>query len=246
VGTRPRLHVRSYARVVADADIEADGGPDGPGSRNEPLISAEGLAGITSALRWLLVIAGAGLVVTGVPLIFVYQPDDPVSGDRSDVWWLRGAHNITSIMFLGAVAGTVAVLAVALARRLRVPPGWFVALGALVVAIVGLISGQLIAWDELVLKSVTAATDSRGVLDALSGDVRFALVAGTEVSRGTYAAWAVVHLLAVPALALGLAWLARRRASHQPPVTPHGERAPAPSGPREAPAQERGSGPTFG
>lgn len=219
MATRPPLHVRSYARAVADADTDADTGSGEPESPREPLITAEGLAGITRALGLLLVIGAAGLVVTGVPLIFVYRPDDPVTGARSDVWWLRGAHSVTSMMFLGAVAGTVAVMAVALVRRLRVPPGWFVALGALLVALVGLISGQLIAWDHLVLKSVTGASDARGVVDALSGDVRFALVGGTEVSRGAYAAWAAVHVLAVPALALGLAWIVRWRASHrQAPV----------------------------
>jgi hypothetical protein len=31
------------------------------------------------------------------------------------------------------------------------------------------------------------------------------------VSRGAYAAWAGVHMLLVPLLALGLAWIVRRR-----------------------------------
>ena len=140
---------------MADADIDADTTSDEPGGGTERLISAEALTVITRALGWLLVIGGAGLVATGVPLIFVYRPDDPVTGDRSDVWWLRGAHSFTSMMFIGAAAGTVAVLAVAVVRRLRVPPGWFVGLGALLVALVGLMSGQLIAWDRLAMTSVT-------------------------------------------------------------------------------------------
>lgn len=227
---------------MADADIGADTGPDGPGSRKEPLFNAEGLAGIVRALGWLVVVAGVGLVITGVPLIFVYQPDDPVTGARSDVWWLRGAHSISSTMFVGAIAGTVAVLAVGFVRRIRVPPGWLVALGALVVAIVGLISGQLIAWDELALESVTAS-GSRGIIDALSGDVRFALVDGTEVTRRAYAGWAAVHLLVLPVVALGLGWIARRRANQgEEGVAPDGEPA---SGTREAPAQEPGAGATF-
>jgi quinol-cytochrome oxidoreductase complex cytochrome b subunit len=196
---------------VADADIDADTTSDEPGGGTERLISAEALTVITRALGWLLVIAGAGLVATGVPLIFLYRPDDPVTGDRSDVWWLRGAHSFTSMMFIGAAAGTVAVLAVAVVRRLRVPSGWFVGLGALLVALVGLMSGQLIAWDRLAMTSVTDGSGLRGVVDALSGDVRSVMVDGTAVSRGAYAAWAGVHVLAVPALALGLAWVVRRR-----------------------------------
>jgi hypothetical protein len=189
---------------VADADVDAGRGSDEPDRRSEPLISAEGLAGITRALGWLLAIAAAALAATGVPLIFLYRPDG--------VGWLRGAHNLASTLFLGAAAGTVAVLAVAAARRLRVRPGWLVALGLLAIALVGLVSGQLIGWDRLAMDGVADASGVRGILDALSGDVRAVVVEGTEVSRGAYAAWATVHVLAVPLLVLGVGWTVRRRA----------------------------------
>jgi hypothetical protein len=206
------VHVRSYARTVADANIDADTGSDKPDGGTEPLIDADALAGVTKALGWLLLIGGAGLAATGVPLIFLYKPDDPVTGERSDVWWLRGAHSITSMLFIGAAAGIVAVLSVAVLKRLRVTPGWFVGLGVLLVALVGLVSGQLIAWDDLAMEPVTDGSGLRGVADALSGDVRSVVVDHTGMSRGTYAAWAVVHLLGVPLVALALAWIARRRA----------------------------------
>jgi hypothetical protein len=200
---------------VTDADTDAETGSDEPGGRSEPLISADALAGLTRALGWLLVIGGAGLAATGVPLIFLYRPDDPVTGARADLWWLRGAHSVTSMLFIGAAAGIVAVLAAAFVRRLRVPPGWFAALGALLVALLGLMSGQLIAWDRLVLESVTDGLGARGIVDALSDDVRSVVVNGAAVSRGAYAAWAGVHVLAVPLLALGLAEIVRRRARHR-------------------------------
>jgi hypothetical protein len=212
VGPAVGVHLRSYARAVADANIDADTGSDKPEGGTEQLIDADALAGVTKALGWLLLIGGAGLAATGVPLIFLYKPDDPVTGERSDVWWLRGAHSITSMLFIGAAAGIVAVLSVAVLKRLRVTPGWFVGLGALLVALVGLVSGQLIAWDDLAMEPVTDGSGLRGVADALSGDVRSVVVDHTEMSRGTYAAWAVVHLLGVPLLALALAWIARRRA----------------------------------
>jgi hypothetical protein len=189
---------------VADADIDTGPGPDEPDSRSEPLISAEGLAGITKALGWLLSIGAAGLAATGVPLIFLYRPDG--------VAWLRGAHNVASTLFLGAAAGTVAVLGVAAARRLRVPPGWLVALGLLAIALAGIVSGQLIGWDRLAMDGVADASGVRGILDALSGDVDAIVVEGTEVSRGAYAAWAAVHVLVVPLLVLGVGWTVRRRA----------------------------------
>lgn len=221
---------------MTDADTDADTGSDGPGSRSAPLVSAEALSRLTRALGWLLVIGGAGLAATGLPLIFLYRPDDPVTGDRSDVWWLRGAHNIASMLFIGAAAGIVAVLAVAVVRRLRISPGWFAGLGVLLLAVLGLMSGQLIAWDRLVPESVTDASDARGIVDALSDDVRSVMVNGTDVSRGAYAAWAVVHVLAVPLLALGLAGIVRRRARHRlaPDETP-----PNVDGPRGQPATGR-------
>jgi hypothetical protein len=196
---------------VTDADTDADTGPGEPDGRSEPLVSADSLAGLTRALGWLLVIGGAGLAATGVPLIFLYRPDDRVTGDRADLWWLRGAHSVTSMLFIGAAAGIVAVLAVAFVRRLRVPPGWFVGLAALLVALLGLMSGQLIAWDRLVPERSTDGSDARGIVDALSDDVRSIVVDGAGVSRGAYAAWAGVHVVAVPLLALGLAGLVRRR-----------------------------------
>jgi hypothetical protein len=210
------MQVTSYARPVADANTDAEAGAqagdggDGGDQRSEPLISSEALGGITKALGWLLAISGAGLVVTGVPLIFLYRPDD--------LGWLRGAHNAASMMFLGATVGIVLVLGVAFVRHLSVSPGWFVALGVLVVALTGLVSGQLIAWDQLALREVMAGSNVRGVVDALSGDVRFAVVDGTEVSRSTYVAWAAVHVLAVPLLAFGVAWIGRRRAGPRGPI----------------------------
>jgi hypothetical protein len=220
---------------VTDSDTDAEsGGPDG---RREPLVSAESLAGLTRALGLLLVIGGAGLAATGVPLIFLYRPDDPVTGDRADLWWLRGAHGVVSMLFIGAAAGIVAVLAVAFVRRLRVPPGWFVGLSALLVALLGLISGQLIAWDRLVLEPFTDGTDARGIVDALSDDVRSVVVNGAGVSRGAYAAWAGVHVVSVPLLALALVGIVRRRARHrqapdEPPPEADG------SGERPAPGIE--------
>ena len=189
------------------------------GHRREPLMSAEALAGITRALAWLLAIAGAGLVVTGLPLIWLYEPDPP-GGSRGGFWWLREAHAAAATMLLGAVAGIIVVLAVAAVRHVRVPPGWLVALGAFVVAGLGQISGQLVAWDQLAPSSDAVVDEGRGVVDALSDDVPSLVIDGTQVSRGTYATWAGVHVLAVPVIALAVGWFARRRASAEPPTEP--------------------------
>jgi quinol-cytochrome oxidoreductase complex cytochrome b subunit len=182
-------------------------------------MSAENLAGITRALAWLLAVAAAGLVVTGLPLIWLYEPDPP-GASRGGFWWLREAHAVAATMLLGAVAGIIVVLAVAAVRHVRVSPGWLVAVGAFVVAGLGQISGQLVAWDQLASSSGVVADEVRGVVDALSDDVQFRVIDGTQVSRGMYATWAGVHVLVVPVIALALGWFARRRASAEPPAEP--------------------------
>jgi hypothetical protein len=171
-------------------------------------MSAEALAGITKALGWLLALGGAGLAVTGLPLVWLYQPD--TAAGRGDFWWLRGAHNVMSMVFVGAAAGVVVVLLVGFVRRVRVPPGWLVGFGILLVALLGMISGQLIAWDTLA-DGAAGGGDARGVTDALSGDVGAVVVEDADVSRGAYAAWVGVHVLVVSLLALGAGWIARRR-----------------------------------
>lgn len=209
---RPPVHVTSYARPVADANPQAGVEAGGTGASAStggqgPLVSAESLWGITRAIGWLLAIGGAGLVVTGVPLIFLYRPHG--------LGWLRGAHNAMSMLFVGAATALVVVLFVGFVRRIRVPPGWVVGLGALLVATGGLVSGPLLAWDWLGLRAVTVGIDYRGVIDAMT-EARFVIIDGTEVSRGAYAAWAVVHVLAVPLLAGAVAWIARRRTRSSP------------------------------
>ena len=218
---------------MTDSGTDVESGSGEPERRSGPLVSAESLAGLTRALGLLLAIGGAGLAATGVPLIFLYRPDHPVTGDRADLWWLREAHSVASMLFIGAAAGTVAVLAVAAVRRLRVPPGWFGGLAALLVALLGLMSGQLIAWDRLVVEPPTGGPDARGIMDALSDNVRSVVVNGAGVSRGAYAAWAGVHVVAVPLLAFALAVIVRHRARHRRPPD---ETAPEADGPGEQPA----------
>jgi quinol-cytochrome oxidoreductase complex cytochrome b subunit len=158
----------------------------------------------------LFVASLVGLVVTGLPLVWLYQPD-PAGSGRGDFWWLRGAHEVSAALALGAMAGVLVVLAVGAARRLRVAPGWPLAIGAFVVVLVGQLSGQVLPWDQLGLRAVTVGSDIRGIDDVLfGGDVRFVIVDGTELGVGTYRIWSVVHLVVVPLAAAGLIWLVRR------------------------------------
>jgi hypothetical protein len=158
-----------------------------------------------SAVLARLAAVGAGaLVVTGVPLLFLYEPD---GGAR----WLGTAHGLASMLFLGATAGLLlAALAAAWARD-RTWATWPLALGAFVVAGAGAITGQLIGWDQVVPDGATAADDgARGMFDAVAGDVRVVVVGGAEVDPGVLVRWTLVHVVVVSAVAviLGrLLWL---------------------------------------
>jgi quinol-cytochrome oxidoreductase complex cytochrome b subunit len=155
---------------------------------------------LNRAAAWLarlLAVAMAALVVTGLPLILLYQP-------RGGWSWLSTAHSLASSLFLGAA---VAMLALALAVAFaRTPPwaGWFLTLGVMVVAVAGSFTGQLLAWDQLGLDSVTVGSSYRGMLDPLGDDVRFLIISGTEVSQGSFLAWLLVHVVAVPAAAVAV------------------------------------------
>ena len=75
-------------------------------------------------------------------------------------------------------------------------------------------TGYLLPWDQLALWAVKVG--SRGLAGtwraAFSGEVRFILIGGTEVTQGTYRLWLLVHtvVLAV-AFAAVLAVLVRLR-----------------------------------
>lgn len=158
----------------------------------------------STALARLAVVGGAALVVTGVPLILVYEPEGGTS-------WLRTLHSLSSMLFLGAGAGMLLVAVGAALIRDRTWVGWPLALAAFAVAGAGAFTGQLIAWDSLTTGAATVIRSARGVVDALADDVRQVVVNGTGQSQSTYLSWTLLHLAVVPAATVGVGWLVWRR-----------------------------------
>jgi hypothetical protein len=160
---------------------------------------------IATFLVRLAAVALAVVLVTGVPLVWAYEPGEPGG--------LRGFHSLASTLLLGAAAALLLTTAVAALRyHRRTWTGWAVAVVGFAGAAAGVYSGSLLAWEEVGLRAVSIPPDLRsGVLAPLSDGVRFAVVGGAEVSPGTYLLWLVVHVVVVTA-ALGVAgWLAWRR-----------------------------------
>ena len=171
----------------------------------------ERLGGWAVAARVVGVVLIASSVVlgaTGVPLIWRYAP--PVHSG------LRAVHAGAAVLFMGSA---IALLCVMLVRRFpargRPSKGWLVGIAVVVAAVVGIVTGRMIAWDWIGLWAVTVGEEFRGVMRASSSNqVRFVVIDGTEVAPSTYRFWVIVHLVLLPALCASGALRAARRMRH--------------------------------
>jgi hypothetical protein len=168
----------------------------------------EGWAVAARAVGVVLIASSVVLGATGVPLIWRYAP--PVHSG------LRAVHAGAAVLFM---CSAIALLCVVLVRRFpargRPSSGWLAGIAVAVVAVVGIVTGRMIAWDWIGLRAVTVGEDLRGVLRAGSSDqIRFVVIDGTAVAPGTYRFWVIVHLVLLPALCASGALLAARRRRH--------------------------------
>lgn len=164
------------------------------------------------AATLLAALAGVGLagaVVTGIPLIWTYGP--------RDTGGIRALHALSSSLLLGATAGLVLVMIVATLLHRPVWTGWAPPLIGFAAASAASLTGSLVAWDLIALRSVTVgAGHDTGALAPLEGGVRAVIVGSSEISPGAYLAWLVVHVVVLTAVAGLAAWLAWRRAEARP------------------------------
>lgn len=189
-------------------------------------------------LRWLRI--GAGFVavallvsvsITGALLTWRYQPDRGWPGvvPASARWSHRlvRRHQVGLLLAMPSVVLWGGLTIQASWERLRCKPRRRAAMVAgLVVAVLltftTAFAWRLVKWEQIAMWAVTVGTDIRGLWHAgFSDDVRFVLVRGVEVSRGTVGFWVVVHLVA-PFLALAAiagAWAAGRVPPSARPVT---------------------------
>jgi hypothetical protein len=173
---------------------------------------------IATFLVRLAAVALAVVVVTGVPLVWAYEP--------GQTGGLRGLHSLASTLLLGAAGALLLTTAVAALRyRRRTWTGWAVAVVGFAGAAAGVFTGSLLAWESIGARAVSTGEDLRnGALAPLSDGVRFAIVGGTEISPGTYLLWLVVHVVVVTGALAAAGWLAWRRhaAAAEPTAVPGG------------------------
>ena len=181
-----------------------------------------GVARARSLLLAILSVEIAVLVITGIALFFLYRPS--MSQAWTDVFAestdpgvrvahaLRRIHRLSSYLAVATAVATGVVVALRARTALRVATGAGIA-GTTVAAT---FTGLLLPWDQLALWAVTVGTDMNGYQPLFDDTVRFVLIGGAEVSRGTMIRWLLVHMLVLgPGLAglVALAWSHQRSQS---------------------------------
>ena len=75
---------------------------------------------------------------------------------------------------------------------------WVVGVILLLLTLLLSFSGYLLPWDQLALWAVTVGTNMAGYVPVMGAQVKFALLAGVEVSASTLLRFYVLHVLAFP------------------------------------------------
>lgn len=75
---------------------------------------------------------------------------------------------------------------------------WVVGVLLLFLTLLLSFSGYLLPWDQLALWAVTVGTNMAGFVPVIGNQVKFALLAGVEVSASTLLRFYVLHVLAFP------------------------------------------------
>jgi quinol-cytochrome oxidoreductase complex cytochrome b subunit len=75
---------------------------------------------------------------------------------------------------------------------------WVIGVVLLFLTLLLSFSGYLLPWDQLALWAVTVGTNMAGFVPVVGAQVKFALLAGVEVSAATLLRFYVLHVLALP------------------------------------------------
>ncbi|HSO49328.1 MAG TPA: selenite/tellurite reduction operon b-type cytochrome ExtP [Acidimicrobiia bacterium] len=146
------------------------------------------------------------LTITGIFLMFYYRPTSPqayfdIQALSTDVAFGQlvrnmhrwGAHLMVLSVFLH--------MSRVFYHGAYKPPrefNWVVGVVLLFLTLLLSFSGYLLPWDQLALWAVTVGTNMAGFVPVVGAQVKFALLAGVEVSAATLLRFYVLHVLALP------------------------------------------------
>ncbi|MBI4728030.1 MAG: cytochrome b N-terminal domain-containing protein [Acidobacteria bacterium] len=156
------------------------------------------------------------LTITGIYLMFFYRPaaENIAQLAYKDIVDLKAAVTLGQLTRnLHRWAAHLMVLTVFL-HMARVfyhgaykPPrefNWVVGVNLLVITLLLSFTGYLLPWDQLAIWAVTVGTNMMGYTPVFGRQVKFLLVGGLEVGPPTLIRWYVLHVLALPFVAVVL------------------------------------------
>ena len=154
------------------------------------------------------------LTITGIYLMFFYRPAAEVNAQLAyaDMKDLSAAITFGQLVRnMHRWAAHLMVLTVFL-HMARVfyhgaykPPrefNWVVGVNLLQITLLLSFTGYLLPWDQLAIWAVTVGTNMMGYTPVFGRQLKFILVGGLEVGPATLIRWYVLHVLALPFVAV--------------------------------------------
>ncbi|HET8675718.1 MAG TPA: cytochrome b N-terminal domain-containing protein [Blastocatellia bacterium] len=154
------------------------------------------------------------LVLTGIPLMFLYVPSveraylsvKDIEYAVSYGWFLRGLHRISAhlmvaVVFLhmvrvfltGAYKNGTAV-------NQNRPLNWIVGIVLLLLTLLLSFTGYLLPWDQLAYWAITVGTNIASAAPVVGEQMRFFLLGGTTIEQNTLIRFYVLHCFFLPLL----------------------------------------------
>lgn len=181
------------------------------------------------------VVLAALLAVTGVLLLFVYEPSPETAyasiqnlqNDVSFGPFIRNIHHWSGNLMLLVTA--LHLLRVFLTGAFRPPRAlnWVVGLVLLVLVVVSNFTGYLLPWDQLAYWAVTISTGMLEYLPLAGRWLQTLVRRGTEIGPATLATFFALHIAILPILTVFLMmfhfWQVRKAGGVILPLEPSGE-----------------------
>lgn len=196
-----------------DADDTSQAGDESGRADADKLSTGWTWAGkLTRITVWGLAGSLAGLLATGVPLMWQYDPT------RSLV--LRDLHYLASLVFVIAASLLLGVAVVSRIRRWPTRVGWLGALAVFGLGQAGGASGLIVAWDTLFVDRDRPFPSIQGIFTAMRPEVELVLADGETITPGDYQVIAAAHIVVIPLVVVLTYVLSRRRnRAAEPKVT---------------------------
>jgi len=165
-------------------------------------------------LAWVSVVSIAGVSITGLWQFFAHQSDPGwYDYDASSELFLSSSPSEGMAALHGMFAASVAVIALVggawFAYRVLYDIPW-PAVIALLVAVIGLVTGSVIRFNLVKLRDREFGEAGRGYVQIFGSDLEFVVTGRFELAPLAIRLWAIGHILTVPIL-VGVIWLGLTR-----------------------------------